>query len=134
VAWRAGRVIGLAATATATTCRALNEVVKPRVSIRTTEATARKGDLPSMSVRVGIGRGEDPLRYRRQAALQLKEEVVDLAVVGMSATVGHIHHIPTVVTGSGVGVIALGRCANIGPALCCGGKFARDGWKLRLPA
>jgi hypothetical protein len=46
--------------------------------------------------------------------------------------VGHIHHIPMVVRGWGVGVIALGRCANIGPALCCGVKLVRDGLKLRL--
>jgi hypothetical protein len=132
VTWRAGRVTELAATAT--TCRALDEVVKAWVPVRTAEATARNGDLPARSARVGVGSGEDPLRYRRLAALQPKEEAVDLEVVGMSGTVGHIHHIPTVVTGSGVGVIALGRCVNIGPALCCGGKLARDGWRLRLRA
>lgn len=116
MACRAGRVTGLAARAA--TGRARNEVVEARVPVRTAEATARNGDLPAISARVGIGCSEDPLRYRRQATLQPKEEAVDLEVVGMSATVGHIHHIPTVVRGSGVGVIALGRCVNIGPALC----------------
>ena len=115
--------------AAATTCRARSEVVEARVSVSAAKATVRNGDLPAMSACVGIGYGEDLLRYRRQARLQLKEEAVDLAVVTASGTVGHIHHIPMVWTGWGVGVIALGRCSNIGPALCCGGKLARDGSK-----
>ena len=52
-------------------------------------------------------------------------------MVTASGTVGHVHHIPMVLTGWGVGEIALGRCVNIGPALCCGVKSARDGSKLR---
>jgi hypothetical protein len=63
---------------------------------------------------VGVRYGEDLLRYRRQAALQPMEK--DLAMVTVSGTVGHVHHIPMVLTGWGVGVIALGRCSNIGPA------------------
>ena len=95
----------------------------------------RNGDLPAMSACVGIGCREDPLRYPGQeAAFSLREKAVDLVAIGTSGTVGHIHHIPMVVTGWRVGVIALGRCANIGPALCCGVKFARDGSKLRFDA
>jgi hypothetical protein len=41
-------------------------------------------------------------------------------VIGTSGTVGHSHHIPTVMTGWGVGATMLGRCANIGPASRCG--------------
>jgi len=55
-------------------------------------------------------------------------------VVTVSGTVGHVHHIPMVLTGWGVGEMALGRCWRIGPALCCGVKSARDGSKLRLDA
>jgi hypothetical protein len=115
--------------ATATTCLARNEVVEAWVSVPAAKATVRNGDLPAMSACVGIGYGEDLLRYRRQACLQLKGKAVDLAVVTAGGTVGHIRHIPMVMTGWGVGVIALGRCSNIGPAVCCGGKLARDGSK-----
>ena len=85
-------------------------MIEARISVPAAKATVSNGDLPAMSAGVGIGHGEDLLRYRRQARLQLKEEAGDLAVVTASGTVGHIHHIPMVWTGSGVGVIALGRC------------------------
>jgi hypothetical protein len=124
--------MGIAAAAV--TCDAGNEIVEARVSVPAAKATMRNGDLPAMSACVGIGYGEDLLCYRRQARLQLKEEAVDLAMVTVSGTVGHIHHIPMVWTGWRVGVIALGRCSNIGPALCCGGKLAHDGSKQRRHA
>lgn len=116
----------------AITCRAGNKAVEARISVSAAKATSRGSDLPAMSACISIGRGEDLLRYRMQEALQLKGEGVDLEVVGTSATVGHIHHIPMVVTGWGVGVIALGRCVNIGPASCCSVKFVGAGLKLRL--
>jgi hypothetical protein len=116
----------------AITCRTGNEAVEARISVPAAKATVRGSDLPAVSACISIGCVEDPLRYRMQEALQLKGEGTDLEVVGMSATVGHIHHIPMVVRGWRVGVIALGRCANIGPASCSGVKFARDGSKLRL--
>ena len=108
-------------------CRASTEAVEARVPVDASQAIVRNGDLPAVSAGVGIGCREDPQRYSRQeAALQLREKAVDLAAIGTSGTVGHIHHIPMVVTGWRVGVIALGRCANIGPiftcsGLCCGG-------------
>jgi len=116
-------------------CRASTEAVEARVPVDASQAIVRNGDLPAVSAGVGIRCREDPQRYSRQeAALQLREKAVDLAAIGTSGTVGHIHHIPMVVTGWRVGVIALGRCANIGPALCWGVKFARDGSKLRFDA
>ena len=88
--------------ATAVTCRAGCEVVEARVSVPAAKATTRNGDLPAMSACVGVGYGEDLLCYRRQAALQPREkEAVDLAVVTVSGTVGHVHHIPMVLTGWG---------------------------------
>lgn len=89
--------MGIAATAV--TCRAGCEVVEARVSVPAAQATVRNSDLPAMSVCVGVGYGEDPLCYRRQAALQPKEE--DLAMVTVSGTVGHVHHIHMVLTGFG---------------------------------
>jgi hypothetical protein len=85
--------------ATAITCRAGREVVEARVSVPPAKATMRNGDLPAMSVCVGVGHGEDLLCYRRQAALQPEEK--DLAMVTVSGTVGHVHHIPMVLTGWG---------------------------------
>jgi len=110
--------MGIAATAV--TCHAGHEEVETRVSVPTAKATTRNGDLPAMSACMGVGYGKDLLRYRKQAALQPKEKAKDLAMVTVSGTFGHVHHIPMVLTGWGVGEIALGRCANIGPALCCG--------------
>ena len=127
----AGRAGGAAwVAAAAVTCDAGNEVVEACVSVPAAKATVCNGDLPAVSACIGIGSGEDLLRYRSQATLQLKEEAVDLAVVTASGTVGHIRHIPMVLTGWGVGVIPLGRCWRIGPAVCCGGELARDGSKL----
>jgi hypothetical protein len=91
--------MGIAAPAA--TCRAGREVVEARVSVPAAEATMRNGDLPAMSARMGVGYGEDLLRDRRQASLQSKESAVDLAVVTVSGTVGHVHHIPMVVTSWG---------------------------------
>ncbi len=91
--------MGIAATAG--TCRAGHEEVEARVSVPAAEATMRYGDLPAMSVCAGVGYGKDLLRYRKQAALQPKEKAIDLAMVTVSGTVGHVHHIPMVLTGWG---------------------------------
>ncbi len=91
--------MGIAATAV--TCRAGHEVVEARVSVPAAKATTCNGDLPAMSVCVGVGYGEDLLRYRKQTVLQPKEKAIDLALVTASGTFGHVHHIPMVLTGWG---------------------------------
>lgn len=82
MACRASRALRI--TAAAVTRLAGFEVIETRVTVATAKATMRSGDLPAMSVRVSVRYGKDLLRRRRQAALQLKKEAAELAMVTVS--------------------------------------------------
>jgi hypothetical protein len=119
----------LLARAVRTGCR----FVEAGVPVTAAQAAMCISDLPAILARVCVCCGEHPRCYGGQFGSNLVAEMsTDLAEIGTSGTVGHIHHIPMLRTGLGAGETQLGRCSRIGPALQSGGKSIGDGPALRL--